>query len=55
MNSRNTSRVSRILVVDDEEAVREALERALRFQGYEVELAEDGHEPLNSAVPYRRE
>ena len=24
-------------------AVREALERALRFEGYEVELAEDGY------------
>ena len=32
----------RILVVDDERAVREALERALRLEGYEVELAEDG-------------
>ncbi len=50
MNSRNTLRVSRILVVDDEEAVREALERALRFQGYEVELAEDGHEALLSVA-----
>jgi two-component system response regulator MprA len=31
-----------ILVVDDEPAVREALERSLRFEGYEVALAEDG-------------
>ncbi len=39
-------RMSRILVVDDEAAVREALEHALWFEGYEVELAEDGYEAL---------
>ena len=32
----------RVLVVDDEPAVRQALERALRFEGYTAELAEDG-------------
>jgi two-component system, OmpR family, response regulator MprA len=36
----------RILVVDDERAVRESLERALRLDGYEVELAADGEEGL---------
>ena len=36
----------RILVVDDEPAVRESLERALRMDGYEVDLARDGHEGL---------
>ncbi len=34
--------VMRVLVVDDEPAVRQALERALRFEGYTAELAEDG-------------
>jgi two-component system response regulator MprA len=36
----------RVLVVDDEPAVREALERVLRVDGYEVELAPDGREAI---------
>ena len=36
----------RILVVDDEPAVRDSLERALRLDGYEVDLARDGREGL---------
>jgi two-component system response regulator MprA len=36
----------RVLVVDDERAVRDSLRRALELQGYEVDLANDGSEAL---------
>jgi two-component system, OmpR family, response regulator MprA len=36
----------KILVVDDERAVRESLRRALELEGYEIELAEDGAQAL---------
>jgi two-component system, OmpR family, response regulator MprA len=36
----------KILVVDDERAVRESLQRALELEGYEIELAEDGVDAL---------
>jgi two-component system, OmpR family, response regulator MprA len=36
----------KILVVDDERAVRDSLRRALELQGYEVDLASDGAEAL---------
>jgi two-component system, OmpR family, response regulator MprA len=36
----------KILVVDDERAVRESLRRALELEGYEIELAVDGEEAL---------
>ena len=47
-------RAMRVLVVDDERAVRESLRRALELEGYEVELAESGEdalERLNGAMP----
>jgi two-component system, OmpR family, response regulator MprA len=36
----------RVLVVDDERAVRDSLRRALELGGYDVELAADGEEAL---------
>jgi DNA-binding response OmpR family regulator len=40
----------RVLVVDDEPAVRRALERALKLDSYDVELAADGEEALDRLV-----
>ena len=38
----------RILVVDDEPSVRDALDRALRMDGYKVQLAADGRAALDA-------
>ena len=38
----------KILVVDDEHAVRESLRRSLRFNGYEVMIASDGLEAVEA-------
>jgi two-component system, OmpR family, response regulator MprA len=37
-----------VLVVDDEPAVRQALDRALRFEGYQTEMVEDGPSALGA-------
>ncbi len=37
----------KILVVDDERAVRDSLRRALELEGYDIELAENGREALD--------
>ena len=43
----------RILVVDDDRAVRESLRRSLEFNGYTVQLASDGQQALASVVGER--
>ena len=43
----------KILVVDDEPQLRRALERALKLEGYEVELAADGDEALAAVAGAR--
>ncbi len=43
----------RILIVDDEPAVREALQRSLAFEGYDTEVAVDGADALERAAVYR--
>jgi two-component system response regulator MprA len=40
----------RILVVDDDRAVRDSLRRSLTFNGYQVELAEDGQAALDAVL-----
>ncbi|MEU9203220.1 response regulator transcription factor [Streptomyces sp. NPDC048332] len=42
----------RILIVDDEPAVREALQRSLAFEGYGTEVAVDGLDALTKAEVY---
>ncbi|MEW2065270.1 response regulator transcription factor [Streptomyces sp. NPDC007002] len=42
----------RILIVDDEPAVREALRRSLAFEGYGTEVAVDGYDALATAEAY---
>jgi two-component system, OmpR family, response regulator MprA len=39
-----------VLVADDDRAVREALERALQLNGFDVELAADGNEALTATT-----
>ena len=43
----------RILVVDDDRAVRESLRRSLQFNGYTVQLAGDGQQAMEALVMQR--
>ena len=43
----------RILVVDDDRAVRESLRRSLAFNGYQVDLATDGYAALDAVIAQR--
>jgi two-component system response regulator MprA len=49
----NADSPARVLVVDDDRAIRESLARALELEGYDVELAGDGAAAL-SAIRDRR-
>jgi two-component system, OmpR family, response regulator MprA len=51
-SARNTGGM-RILVVDDDRAVRESLRRSLAFNGYTVDLAADGQQALDAVVEQR--
>ena len=44
----NVTSGTRVLVVDDEPAVRDSLRRALALEGYSVELAENGVEAVDA-------
>ncbi len=46
--STSTDSRQRVLVVDDDKAVRESLRRSLEYNGYDVVLASDGAEALAS-------
>ncbi len=48
MRERGT--LEHILVVEDDRAVREAVERALTYEGYEVSTARDGAEALSAVL-----
>ncbi|MCW3471502.1 response regulator transcription factor [Rhodococcus pyridinivorans] len=45
--------IMRILVVDDDRAVRESLRRSLSFNGYTVDLATDGQDALEQVATSR--
>ncbi len=42
--------MSKILIIDDERAIRRALREILEFEGFEVEEAEDGKQGLDKAM-----
>ncbi len=42
--------MAKILVVDDERAIRNTFKEILEFEGYEVQVAEDGQQGINKAL-----
>ncbi|MGX2995622.1 response regulator transcription factor [Streptomyces sp. JNUCC 64] len=53
MNSAPDGEQQRVLIVDDEPAVREALQRSLAFEGYATEVAVDGADALERVAATR--
>ena len=47
-----TARRPRVLVVDDEDSTRRALDEILRDEGYDVEVASDGMEALARLIDF---
>jgi DNA-binding response OmpR family regulator len=45
-------RAPRVLVVEDDDAIAEVLQRSLRMEGYEVRLAGDGVKALDEASAF---
>ncbi|MEA2393581.1 MAG: two-component system, OmpR family, response regulator MprA [Solirubrobacteraceae bacterium] len=48
-----SGRDPRVLVVEDDEEIAQALQRSLRLEGYEVRLAGDGETALDPAAAFR--
>lgn len=44
----------RVLVVDDDPAVRDSLDRTRRFEGHEVQTAADGRQALHAVAARER-
>ncbi|MEU3461612.1 response regulator transcription factor [Streptomyces sp. NPDC006733] len=53
MSPGENGETSRILIVDDEPAVREALQRSLAFEGYDTAIAADGMAALDQVSGYQ--
>jgi two-component system response regulator MprA len=45
-------RAPRVLVVEDDDEIAQALARSLRMEGYEVRLAPDGEDALDQAISF---
>ena len=48
-----TQEIKRVLVVDDEKDLRDAIQTALSYEGFEVETAEDGVDGYNKMREFK--